>query len=110
VPSKMTWKKVSQHVDCWYREFRGRILTDVPSFRSDRSSVVPDGTATFDSTMVAQEPCDLDAEDAPLEPENVQLPERFVTSPATGAGVGRGLASVVATKSQRNEVVCNIME
>lgn len=65
-------------------------LTVVPSFRSLRSSVTPEGTATFDSTIVAQDFCDLLAEDAPFEPEKVQVVARSssfgpcVTSGAEG--------------------------
>lgn len=51
-------------------------LTVVPSFRSLRSSVTPEGTATFESTMVAHDFCDLLAEDAPFEPEKVQVVAR----------------------------------
>lgn len=53
-----------------------QLLTVVPSFRSLRSSVTPEGTATFDSTIVAQDFCDLLAEDAPFAPEKVQVVAR----------------------------------
>lgn len=51
----------------------GSHLTWVPSSRSERSNVVPDGTATLDRTIVAHEAWDLLAEEAPCDPENVQL-------------------------------------
>lgn len=41
-----------------------------------KSSVVPDGTATAESTIVAQAVFDLLADDAPLDPEKVQLVAR----------------------------------
>lgn len=53
-----------------------QLLTVVPSFRSLRSSVTPEGTATFDNTIVAHDFCDLLAEDAPFEPEKVQVVAR----------------------------------
>ena len=47
--------------------------TCVPVVRPVKSSVVPDGTATLDRTIVAQEAFDLLAEAAPFEPEKVQV-------------------------------------
>lgn len=49
------------------------LLTVVSSSRSLRSRVVPEGTATFDRTMVEHDFWDLLALDAPEEPEKVQL-------------------------------------
>jgi Fe-S cluster assembly iron-binding protein IscA len=63
------------------------MLTVVPSFKSLRSSVTPEGTATFESTMVAHDFCDLLADDAPLEPEKVQVVAR---SSSLGAWVTVG--------------------
>ena len=61
----------------------------MPLVRPVRSSVVPDGTATDDSTMVEQEVFDLLAEEAPPEPEKVQVVARLSRS---GAAVGAGAA------------------
>lgn len=62
------------------------------SGRLDRSSVVPEGTATAESTMVEHDFCDLLANDAPLLPEKVQLVALF-TRAASGAGVITGAGS-----------------
>lgn len=69
-------------------------LTLVPELRPVRSSVVPDGTATFDNTMVEHEVLDLLAEAAPFEPENVQEVARF-SSVAGAVTAGAGAASTV---------------
>lgn len=61
----------------------------VSSGRSDRSSVVPDGTATLDKTIVEHDFWDLLASEAPLLPEKVQL-VALLTSDASGAGVIKG--------------------
>lgn len=63
--------------------------TVVSSGKSDKSKVVPDGTATLDRTMVEHDFCDLLAEDAPLLPEKVQL-VALLTSAGSGAGVTSG--------------------
>lgn len=59
--------------------------------------MVPDGTATFDKTMVAHEVLDLLAEAAPLEPENVQEAARF-SSVAGAVIAGAGAASTTDEK------------
>lgn len=75
-------------------------LTVVSSGRSLRSSVVPEGTATFDRIMVEHELCDLLAEDAPLEPEKVQLVARLARlGGAVIAGSAIGLAIAVASRA-----------
>lgn len=68
--------------------------TCVPLVRSVRSSVTPEGTATLDKTMVEQDVLDLLAEDAPLEPEKVQVVALLSRS---GAAVGKGAAAGAAT-------------
>jgi hypothetical protein len=45
----------------------------VPEASPVKSRVVPEGTATSERTMVAQEDFDLLADAAPLLPENVQV-------------------------------------
>jgi hypothetical protein len=45
----------------------------VPEASPVKSRVVPEGTATSERTMVAQEDLDLLANAAPLLPENVQV-------------------------------------
>lgn len=67
-------------------------LTVVSSGRLERSSVVPEGTATAESTMVEHDFCDLLASDAPLLPEKVQLVALF-TRAASGGGVIAGAGS-----------------
>jgi hypothetical protein len=56
---------------------KGEGSTVVSSARSLRSRVVPEGTASADSTIVAQAFCEALAEAAPLEPEKVQLVARL---------------------------------
>lgn len=80
-----------------YVETREGRLTFVPDLRPVRSSVFPDGTATFDKTMVEHEVLDLLAEAAPLEPENVQEAARF-SSVAGAVIAGAGAASTVDEK------------
>jgi hypothetical protein len=63
--------------------------TVVPSFRPVKSNVVPEGTATADSTMVEQAVLDLLADEAPLDPEKVQL---VALSANCGAAVTWALA------------------
>jgi hypothetical protein len=66
----------------------------VPSFSPVKSKVVPDGTATDDRTMVAQDALDALAEAAPAEPLKVQLPARLATAwSARGLGVMVGGAA-----------------
>lgn len=69
----------------------------VPELRPVKSSVVPDGTATFDKTMVEHEVLDLLAEAAPFEPENVQEVARF-SSLAGAVTAGAGAASTTDEK------------
>lgn len=60
---------------------------------------MPDGTATLERTIVAQEVLDLLADAAPLAPENVQLAARSSILAAwvtCGAGAATGLAIVAA--------------
>jgi hypothetical protein len=70
--------------------------TVVSSGRSERSKVVPDGTAIAESTIVEHDFWDLLAEDAPLEPEKVQL-VALLTISGAGAGVTAGAAWGSAT-------------
>lgn len=80
-------------------------MTVVPSASFDRSSVVPEGTATLFKTMVAQAVCDLLADAAPAEPENVQLVARLATAFGWGAGVTAGAgAGAAATDAARDAV------
>jgi hypothetical protein len=65
----------------------------VLSFRFVKSKVVPDGTATLDNTIVAQEAFDLLAAAAPLAPEKVQLAARS-SIVAGWVTCGEGAASV----------------
>jgi hypothetical protein len=67
-------------------------LTAVLSLRLDRSKVVPDGTATLDRIMVEHDACDLLADDAPLEPEKVQVVALFARA-GSGGAVTTGLAT-----------------
>ena len=63
------------------------LLTVVSSGREERSKVTPEGTVMPDRTRVEQDFCDLLAEAAQLEPENVQLVALFLIAAASGAGV-----------------------
>lgn len=75
------------------------VLTWVLSFNPVKSRVVPEGTATLERTIVAQEVLDLLAEAAPFEPEKVQLAARSSMLAALvtrGAGAATGLARVQA--------------
>jgi len=76
----------------------GMVLTFVPELRPVKSSVVPEGTATFDKTMVEHEFLDLLAEAAPLEPENVHEVARF-SSVAGAVTAGAGAASATEEKT-----------
>lgn len=64
----------------------------VPSSRSERSRVVPEGTARADRTMVAHDPWLTLAREAPDEPEKVQL-FLLATFAADGGGVMTGTGS-----------------
>ena len=61
--------------------------------RPVKSKVVPDGTATAEIMIVEQEVLDLLAEEAPPDPENVQVVARLLIS---GAAVGSGNAAAIA--------------
>ena len=65
---------------------------------------MPEGTATLFKTIVAQAVCDLLADAAPAEPENVQLVARLATAGAWGAGViaGAGAATADAARDAVN--------
>jgi hypothetical protein len=76
----------------------GMRLTFVPDLRPVKSSVVPDGTATLDRTMVEHEVLDLLAEAAPLEPENVHEAARF-SSVAGAVTAGAGAANATEEKT-----------
>jgi len=78
-------------------------ITVVSSASLDRSSVVPEGTATLFKTIVAQEACDLLAAAAPAEPEKVQLVARLATASGWGAGVIAG-AGAAATDAANDAV------
>jgi hypothetical protein len=79
-------------------------LTAVLSFRLDRSKVVPDGTATLERIMVEHDACDLLADDAPLEPEKVQVVALFAIAAGSGGGVmaGAGWATGEANTNPPN--------
>jgi hypothetical protein len=66
-----------------------------------RSSVVPDGTATEDNTIVAHEALDLLAAAAPLEPENVHEALFARSGAAVGAGAAVAREIQVATRPRR---------
>lgn len=63
---------------------------------------MPEGTASADKTMVAQEALDLLAEAAPDEPEKVQVVARLARSgAAVGAGAAAGRAEAKADNPPR---------
>lgn len=74
------------------------MLTLVPELRPVRSNVVPEGTASADRMMVEQEVLDLLADEAPPEPEKVQVVARLSRS---GAAVGAGAAGAAETKADK---------
>jgi hypothetical protein len=74
-------------------------ITAVPSSRSVKSKVVPDGTATSDKTIVEQDFLDSLAEAAPLEPEKVHE-----ASEASAAAVIIALAAVEAVLGSGDDV------
>jgi hypothetical protein len=51
---------------------------------------VPDGTATSDRIIVEHDACDLLADDAPLEPEKVQVVALFARAAGSGGAVMAG--------------------
>lgn len=70
----------------------------MPSESSVRSSVVPEGTTSESSTIVAQDVLDALAEAAPSEPLKVHDVLRLVSIRAkSGAAVGRGAGAGAAT-------------
>lgn len=77
--------------------------TVVPSFRPVKSKVVPDGTATADSTMVEQAVFDLLAEEAPLDPEKVQVVALSfnLAGAVTWGAAGSGRAFAMAPRRPR---------
>jgi hypothetical protein len=75
----------------------------VPSFKSVKSSVVPDGTATSDNTIVEQDVLEALAEDAPSEPEKVQLEARSCSAFRVGGVVGAGAGTACTTAERLKE-------
>jgi hypothetical protein len=72
-------------------------ITCVPEVRPVRSRVTPDGTATLERTMVAQDALDLLAAEAPEDPEKVHEALLARSGAAVGAGAGTA-AGAAATK------------
>jgi hypothetical protein len=70
----------------------GIILTVVPLFKSVRSRVTPDGTASAERIMVEHEVFDLLADEYPPDPEKVQVVALLSRSGAA-VGAGAGTAS-----------------
>jgi hypothetical protein len=65
---------------------------------------VPDGTAKAERMMVEQDVLDLLADDAPAEPEKVQVVARLAKSgAAVGAGAGAAKTEVIAESKMRDE-------
>jgi hypothetical protein len=80
------------------------LLTVVSSGRSLRSSVTPEGTATSDKIMVEQSFCDTLADDAPSDPENVQLVALFSSDGgAVTAGFAAGFAIAQPARAARTK-------
>jgi hypothetical protein len=75
--------------------------------------VVPEGTATADSTMVEHAVLDLLADEAPLDPENVQLVARSANFGAAvtwaAAGSGRACAAAAPKRPRMQSFVLAIM-
>jgi hypothetical protein len=83
---------------------RGIILTVVPSFKSVRSRVTPDGTASAERIMVEHEVFDLLADEYPPDPEKVQVVALFSRSgAAVGAGAGTASTCVIAARPKRRD-------
>lgn len=88
------------------RVLNGEMLVEIASCRTVvssasllRSRVVPDGTATLESTIVEQAVCDLLAEAAPLEPEKVHVVARLAKLGAcVMAGSATGDANAPSAK------------
>lgn len=79
-------------------------LTVVPLVRPVKSNVVPDGTAKAERMMVEQEVLDLLADEAPADPEKVQVVARLARSgAAVGAGAGAANTEVIAESKMREE-------
>lgn len=67
--------------------------TCVPSLRSVKSRVVPDGTARAERMIVEHEVFDTLADEAPPEPEKVHVVARLSSCAASvGSGAGAGAA------------------
>lgn len=80
-----------------------QVLTVVSSGKLLRSRVFPEGTATFDKMIVEQDFCETLAEDAPLEPEKVQLvallSSKFGAGVMAGSATGFAMAQAVSAAS-----------
>jgi hypothetical protein len=75
----------------------------VPLLRSVRSRVLPEGTATLESTIVAHDVLLMEAKDAPEEPENMQVLARFSTFAANvGAGAARASSATSARRIEKD--------
>jgi hypothetical protein len=65
----------------------------VPELRPVRSRITPEGTATEDKMIVEQDVLDLLADEAPPDPEKVQVVALFsISGPAVGSGAAAGAA------------------
>lgn len=81
-----------------------QIRTVVPSLRPVKSKVVPEGTARAERMMVEHEVFDLLAEDAPPDPENVQVVARLARSgAAVGSGTGEASTRAAAVNARIEE-------
>lgn len=94
-------------------------ITCVPEVKEVRSSVTPEGTATFLRMIVEQVFLEAEALAAPLEPEKVHVAvvarsARMGVEFGAGVGAGAGAASVrVSERRVRKAVVvvrCTILE
>ena len=75
--------------------------TVVPFVNLVKSSVVPEGTARLDSTIVAHEVLDLLTAEAPLAPEKVHEARFASSGAAVGAGAGAATAREAAAPRRR---------
>ena len=79
-------------------------MTVVPELRPVRSKVLPDGTARADKMIVLQEVLDLLAEEAPPDPEKVQVVALLaISGAAVGSGCGRPSTSAEAESRRAME-------
>jgi hypothetical protein len=84
---------------------QGKRLTVVPSFKSVRSRVTPDGTASAERMMVEHEVFDLLADEAPPDPEKVHVVALFSRSgAAVGAGAGAASTWLIAARPRSKEI------